>query len=154
MHPLRHILFGAIFSLFLFLVYPNIGLIGLLILFLSTFMIDIDHFIYYIYKKRDINLFKAFSWYTENRKKFCSLSSAEKKKIYGGLYIFHGMEFLIILFLCGVILYKPLTLVFVGFLFHLFLDWYAEFCYDGKSIKLSFIVDFIDSRKLKNIDEI
>ena len=107
MRPLKHVLFGAIFSVLIFLIFPQIKLLWLLILFFSTFMIDFDHFIYYAYRKKSLNLFKSFSWYLKNRAKFCSLPMEEKRKIYGGLFIFHGMEFLTVLFLVGIFLYKP-----------------------------------------------
>lgn len=154
MRPHKHIFYGAIFSVLIYLIFPGIKLGGLLILFLSTFLIDIDHYTYYVLKKRDLNPIRAFKWHMENFRKYHSLPEEERKNFFGGLYMFHGMEFLIILFIVGVFLYKPIVLVFIGFLFHLFLDLYAEFCYKGRTIKLSFIIDFINARKLKNIDEV
>ena len=154
MRPHKHIFYGLIFSALIYLIFPGIKTEGLLILFLSTFLIDIDHYIYYVLKKRDLNPIRAFKWHMENFRKYHSIPEEERKNFFGGLFIFHGVEFLTILFIAGVFLYKPIVLVFIGFLFHLFLDWYAEFCYKGKSIKLSFIIDVINSKKLKNLEMI
>jgi hypothetical protein len=154
MRPNRHIVFGAIFTLVLFLILPRTNLFDYLIIFLSTFMIDLDHYIYYVFKERGLNPLKAYKWHMKNFKKFHTLSFEQKKRIYGGLYIFHGLEFLTLLLFFGIFLYKPLLLVFVGLMFHMFLDWYAELIFNERMIKLFFTLDFLASRKLKFIEDL
>jgi hypothetical protein len=153
MLPNKHIFFGTIFSVALFLIFPKISVIGLFTLFISSFMIDIDHYIYYIFRKKNLNPIKAYHWYMENRKKFYSLSSEKRKSTYGGLYVLHGLGFLFILLFLGFFVYNLFLLVFVGFLFHEMFDWYEEIKLDCRPIKLFLIRDFLESKKLKHIED-
>ena len=55
MLPKWHLFLGFFFALTLFLVFPEIEIAGFLIIFFSTFLMDIDHYIYYVFKKRDFS---------------------------------------------------------------------------------------------------
>lgn len=126
MLPNKHIFWGFLFSLFLGLVFPDgIGLIGALIIFLSSVLIDVDHYTYYVYRTKNWSLKKAASWYFLNRDKFKKMTRKQKDKIYTGLCFLHGVEAIIIL-LMFIIIPNPFStlaiFIAIGFLFHLLLD--------------------------------
>ncbi|MDP1729071.1 MAG: hypothetical protein Q8L27_02625 [archaeon] len=126
MLPKTHIIGGLIFSFTLMMIFPiDIGLIGALIIFFSSFLIDVDHYVYYVYKTRIFNLNKSIHWYSVNRKKFSNMTFQEKNKIYTGLCFLHGIEAFIVLSLL-IFIRNPLSpyMVFVaiGFIFHHILD--------------------------------
>jgi hypothetical protein len=147
MLPKHHILFGLIFIAVLFFLFPDISLLGLAIIFLSSILIDVDHMLYYFLREKNFNPLKAYSWYIERGKKICHLPREQKKNFYSGFYIFHGIEILILLFLSSN--YIPLLFfVFVGFSFHFVLDIIHEI-YDKATVdKSSLIWNFYRFRKL------
>lgn len=108
MLPKWHILLGAVFSL---LLWPVFGL-GSLIIFASSFLVDFDHFLFYIKRTKNYNLLKAYSFL----KKF-----AEKRKKEPPLFIFHVIEFWILLFVAS-LFSKFVSLAFIGIALHMFLD--------------------------------
>ena len=154
MRPDKHFIYGLIFSLIIFLIFPSIGVTGLLIIIFSTIFIDIDHFIYYAFRKKNLSLKKAVVWYTNNWLKFNKFTPEQKEKVYGGAFIFHGIEMLVILLILGVFLSRIFLFIFIGFLFHMFLDWYMEIKLKPRTDKVSFIGDILNFRKLTHIDEI
>jgi len=121
MYPRYHILLGAVFSFLLFLIFPHIDLLAAAIIFLSSVLIDVDHYLYYVYKRKDINFKDSLSFYSKFEKKFNSLSKQQKKKYYTGLCFLHGIESLIIL---AILSYFSLFFlwIFIGFVFHHLLD--------------------------------
>ena len=56
MYPSKHLIFGLIFSLVLYLVFQEIGIPGFLTIWLASFLIDVDHYLYYAISKKDISL--------------------------------------------------------------------------------------------------
>ena len=121
MYPKQHIIFGLIFATVLFFLFPQIGLIGFSIIFLSSFLIDVDHYLFYVFYKKDCSLRNAYKWFVKLDRKFKNFSKEKKKKIKYPPLIFHGIEALIILI---VLLFfsKIFLYVLIGFLFHEFLD--------------------------------
>jgi hypothetical protein len=128
MLPKTHILLGLIFSTILFLIFPQIGLIGFLIIFLSSFLIDVDHYLFYVFTKKDLSLQNAHSWFIKRHNKFKNLSKEQKKQVLKNTYtpcIFHGIETIILLILLYFFLPKFnefFLYILIGFLFHEFLD--------------------------------
>ena len=110
MLPKFHALYGAVFSLFLHIfVFPNYGVSAAVTVFLSTVFIDVDHYLFYVYKKSDLSLAKAYYFFVK-----------------GGTYrlmIFHTVEFLLLLYLLSFYSTYFLFVIF-GFLFHWALDIY------------------------------
>ena len=121
MLPSRHFIFGTIFSLALLFAFPKIGFIGFFIILASTVLIDVDHYLYYVYKKKDWNLKNAFNWYIQGGKKFNEMPKNQRENIYFGICIFHGIEFIIILFAFS-FHFISLLFIIVGFVFHELLD--------------------------------
>ncbi len=152
MHPPQHLFLGMIFSLGLLFLFPQIGLIGFLIVLVSSVLIDIDHYLYYIYKKKDLSLKNAYRWFIKNEKKFLSLPRKQRNKFYGGFYFLHGIEIIIILFFLG-LFSKYFLFIFVGFSFHLLLDISYGIKYHDKIDKFSLVYDFIKFKRLRFIEE-
>jgi hypothetical protein len=121
MLPSRHIFFGAVFSFLIILFFPQIGWLGFLIIFLSSVLIDFDHYLYYVIKKKDFSLRKSYDWFIENRKIWLKLSKQQKKKFESGIIIFHGIECWIILVLL-IFISKLFIFVLIGVLIHMIFD--------------------------------
>ena len=151
MYPKQHIIFGLFFSLILFLLFPKIGFFGAVVIFASSVLIDVDHYIYYVFKKKDFSLKRAYIWNVEISKKFCHLSKEQRKKFHKPFHFFHGIEILIVLFFLGII-YSFFFFILIGFSFHLILDFFYEVKKMGVvTCKFSFIDDFLKSKKYKKI---
>ena len=144
MLPKYHILFGFLFALFLFLIFPFIGLFGFFIIFASSVLIDIDAYLNYIFTKKDFSLRNAIKYLSEKRIKVINLSKEQKAKIQSMIRVFHGIEVLLILFILGIFLNKIFLFIFIGFSFHLFLDVLEQIYYGFRIAKVSLIYDFIN----------
>ncbi len=122
MLPKTHILFGAIFSLLLFSLFPNfIGLTGAIIIFLSSVLIDFDHYMYYIYKKKNLNLRRSYLWFLNSKKEIISMKEEEREKYKFSLLIFHGIEcWILLLFL--LFINRVFLFILIGILVHMTLD--------------------------------
>lgn len=150
-----HFAFGIVFTVFLyFLLSPVISLFGFLIIFLSSFLIDVDHYFYYVRKKRDLSLFRAYKWYMKNARKLCRMPKEKRENIYLGFYLFHGIEPLAVLLLLGLYVSPFFSLIFIGFLFHLLTDLVGEIIVGQRIDKISVIYNFIVTRKMTALDEV
>ncbi|MAH03331.1 hypothetical protein CMI39_00925 [Candidatus Pacearchaeota archaeon] len=150
MYVQSHLALGLIFALILLAIFPQIGLIGFLLIFSSTVLIDVDHYIYYVYKKKDWKINNAYSWFIKKTKKFHTLSRTQRNKVYGGFCFLHGTEILLVLLLFT-IFSKYFLFIFIGFTFHLFLDiTYSRFFMD-RIDRISLVHDFFKFKKLKHL---
>ncbi len=123
MYPKEHIVYGLLFTIFLkLIVFPTIGVVAMVLLFLSSVLIDVDHYFVHVFKNKNIGLGKAFDYYhTKTYKKHY-----HKR---GPLMIFHTVEFVALLYLLS--FYQPYFLfIIIGILFHWALDVY--YMYDNK----------------------
>ena len=119
MLPSKHFIFGLMFVGFLYFIFPKITFIGFLIILSSTVLIDVDHYIYYIYKKKSFNLKNAYKWFIQIEKKLLSLPWKQRNKFQTGFCFLHGIEVLFVLLILGIFISKYFLFVFVGFAFHL-----------------------------------
>lgn len=149
MLPKYHVLLGFIFSIVLFLIFPSINLIGAGIIFFSSFLIDVGHYIYYILNKKGISLRKAVNYFLTKRKKLINMSIKKRNKFYSGFCFLHGIESLIVLFIIGIFFSKYFLLIFIGFTFHIFLDIIEEIHNNLRLDKISAIYDWFKFKKLK-----
>jgi len=154
MFPHKHFVYGTIFALILILIVPEIGFVGFSLILLSTVLIDVDHYIYYVVRKKDLSLINAYKWFLKNREKFFRLSCKEKLNLYSAWCFFHGIEILIILFILTFCISEYFSFVFMGFAFHLILDYIEQWNYCQEKHKIFIIYDFIKLRKLKHIEKI
>lgn len=153
MLPKWHLFLGFFFALTLFLVFPEIEIAGFVIIFFSTFLMDLDHYIYYVFKKRDLSLKNAYKWFCKRQKKIHSLSREQRNKVKGIFCLFHGVEVLVILFFLGFFISKYFFYVLIGFTFHLLLDIIHQKRIHDRLDRVSLTHDFLKFKKLKDIDE-
>ncbi|GBE20391.1 hypothetical protein BMS3Abin17_01132 [archaeon BMS3Abin17] len=154
MYPKIHIIYGAIFSLLLLVIYPPIGLIGFSLIFLSSFLIDTDHYLYYVFRKKDWNLKHAYSWFVKGDKMMKALKQNKRINFYTGFYFFHGLETFFLLILLSVFVSKYFFLMLIGVSFHLILDMVDEIKRKkGRIDKISIIYDYFRFKKLKLIQD-
>jgi len=116
MYPQNHILIGILFSL---MIFPIFGIIPAIVAFLSSFLIDFDHYTSYVFQnksKRDFSLKKAFDWHVKR--------IWEKQKVKPFTF-FHFVEILFIIFFIGIKI-EIFLYVFLGFAIHIPFDIYYE----------------------------
>lgn len=114
MIPRWHILWGAVFTLFIWVVAPQIKLVYLALVFLSSFLIDFDHYVAFVLKKRKFSLRKAFEYHNKE----------DVPVGRGDFHLFHTIEFHVLVGLLG-ILWTPFYYVFIGMMFHSLLDLFS-----------------------------
>ncbi|MFA6023150.1 MAG: hypothetical protein WC781_03620 [Candidatus Pacearchaeota archaeon] len=156
MLPKFHILFGLIFSGIVLFIFPQIQLSGFLIIWASSVLIDIDHYLYYVYRKKDWNLNNSFNWFIDLSKKYNKLSIEQREKVYFGFYFLHGAEAILIL-LIFIYFFQNIILIYIliGFLFHQLLDLIDLYIKKMKSYKLvSFLYSIHKKKGKKYIEEI
>ncbi|MAG08649.1 hypothetical protein CMO89_04195 [Candidatus Woesearchaeota archaeon] len=78
-----------------------------LLIFIGGFLIDIDHYLWYMFRFKDFNLKKALEYY-------------KKLDFKDVLILFHTIEFVVVVFLLS--LYPGLGLLFVGYIIHIIMD--------------------------------
>ncbi len=147
MYLKQHIFFGFIFAIALFLLFPKIGFLGFSIIFLSSVLIDIDHYIYYIYEKKDFNLKNAYKCFIQIDSYCRALPWKQRTNLKGQFYIFHGVELLLLLILLS-FFFNFFIFIFTGFAFHLLLDLLDQTTYWDKIDKLSTIHDILKNKKI------
>jgi len=148
MLPKYHIFLGFIFILFLYFFFPQISLLGLVIIFISSILIDIDHYLYYIFKKKDLNPYNAYVWHIKEWKRINKLPRKQRKTLYTGFYLFHGIELLIILLLLGIYINYFFIFIFIGFSFHLITDIIHEIYFKETIDKISLIWSYFRWKKI------
>ncbi len=112
MLPKHHIILGDFLALVVYLIFPEIGLLGFLLIFLSSFLFDVDHYIVYVLKKKEFSLNKAYYYFEEK---------IHKKENWDYLLIFHNIEFFIFLFILA-LFFQFFLFLLIGLLFHFLLD--------------------------------
>ncbi|MEM2954844.1 MAG: hypothetical protein QW625_02775 [Candidatus Nanoarchaeia archaeon] len=134
MLPKYHILTGFIFSLIVLFIWPSIGIFNAAIIFLASFLIDVDHYFYYLFNFKDFSLKNAYEWFIKKREAFKKLTRKEMEK-YNKNYkkpviIFHGIEFLFLLIILT-FYYKSFLFVVIGFFLHIFSDFTEILFFNG-----------------------
>jgi len=134
MLPRYHIFYGFIFSLIIFYTFSEIDLTSAIIIFISSVLIDVDHYLFYAFTKKDLSLKNAISWFNEENKKFLKKPFKERMKLTDQVpCIFHGIEALIILFILATFS-EVFLFIAIGFIFHQILD-FIFLIYNGFTIK-------------------
>jgi len=134
MLPKYHFTYGLIFSAFLLYIFPEIGILGFVTIWAASFLIDVDHYLFYIATKKDFSLKNAHTWFIKENEKMFKLSYWERlKHIEIVPCIFHGIEAIIILALLSFI-HQIFLYILIGFLFHGFLD-FIWIIYNGFTLK-------------------
>ena len=120
MLPRWHILLGLIFSLIIWIIFPYIDWIFIALIFLSSFLIDFDHYMCSVYKTGKLSLFDSFEYHRKERIKYLKERSRGIRRK-GDFHIFHTIEFNILVFLLGY-LWAGFYYILIGMLFHSILD--------------------------------
>lgn len=149
MHPLIHLISGGVFALFCFLFFPSVGVFGAFVLWLSTwFFIDLDHAFRYSVKKKDFSPLNFWKWSKKQGEKWKRLSIEQRFKYKSPLFVFHGIEFLVLIGIFS-FFYSVFFFVLVGFIFHLLFDWIDLFLKNESVLNKSSISYVL----LKNINK-
>lgn len=116
MYPYQHFISCIILSIVL---WPFFGAFSLLC-FIGGFLVDVDHNLWYMYKHKTWNGFKAYPHYIKLAKE--KMTERKGKKSEGrSIMIFHSIEFGIILLIVS-FFYKTAILVLLGLVLHWILD--------------------------------
>ncbi len=119
MLPKWHVLFGAIFSFLIWLIFPSVrGYAS--VIFFASFLIDFDHYFIYVYRKKDLNLKKAYIYFLKLKLKINNLLK-QRKNVKAPLCLFHTVEFLLLILILSFV-NEFVFFIFIGFLFHSLLD--------------------------------
>jgi hypothetical protein len=142
MKPKFHILTGLVFSILLYFLFPHVDEVEAVLVFLGSFLIDFDHYLYYVYKNKDFSLKNAIKWHNEHDKKFYSKSKTIKKLTSTPACVFHGIEIIIILVILWIIVHQYFFYVLIGVAFHLLFDIVKELALIGQPRKISAIFSY------------
>lgn len=120
MLPRWHVLTGAIFTVAIWILAPNLSILQLALIFFATIFMDLDHYFNAIIKTKKIHPKHAFNYYKKLIKK-------EKQEIKKGIrrkgdfHLFHTIEFQALIGLIGVF-WSPFFYLFIGMVFHSLMD--------------------------------
>jgi hypothetical protein len=115
-----HLLLGFIAS-YILVYFFGISLFAGAVIFISSWIIDGDHYLWYSLETKDWNPFNALKWYRKAIPRWIKLSPREKEKFKKGIFIFHGICFwTIILFLSFV--NKLFLWILMGIIVHMVAD--------------------------------
>jgi len=120
MLPDKHIIFGIIFSVLLYLLFP-LTFLQVILIFIGSIFIDLDHYLRYTVITKNFNPFRSLDLSLKRTKKWRSLTYEQKQEYKTPQFIFHGIEFWIILILLS-FLFPPLKWILIGIAFHMVLD--------------------------------
>lgn len=121
MLPKYHIISGILLSLALYFLH-NLTYLQAFIVFLAAFLIDIDHYLIYVIKKKDFSIRNSMNFFYWKSKEWLKMSVKERKKYKRSIFIFHGIEFWVILFF--LYFYVPeILFIAYGFALHMILDY-------------------------------
>jgi len=120
MFPRWHIFLGAIFTALIWIFIPTMPVLYLSLIFLSSFLIDFDHYANAVMKNKSPSLKKAFTYHRKLRQQEkIYLAEGIKKK--SDFHLFHTVEFHAVVGLLG-LLWSGFFFIFIGMIFHSLLD--------------------------------
>lgn len=159
----EHVLWGFLFSLAAGYIFPGIGPYGIILVFLASVFIDVDHYFAYVKAKKDWSLKKACEWFVIDdkttqsfvEKSFIPLHSIEF------IALIIGILYLINYMIWPVWVFKFFFCILLGCVFHIILDlgyilWTHGLLYG----KISFIYSYrknmllLGSEHIKRYNEI
>lgn len=117
----HHLLIGFIASIILVKSF-NLSLVTGLIIFLASWLIDIDHYFWYGFSTKDWNPIHAIRWYIKSVPKWRKLSLKEKEKFKREVFICHSIGFWSILVALSLI-HKTFLWILIGVTIHMVADW-------------------------------
>ena len=133
MLPKTHIILGAIFSILLYYVF-NITIFQASLIFFASVFIDVDHYFWYMNKKKEFSLKNAY-FHLKNIRPANPM-----------MMLFHTIEFLLIVFLLS-FLWKGFLFILIGMLFHSILDIVQMAHDDELHYREFFLISYLLSNK-------
>ncbi|MBU1203900.1 MAG: hypothetical protein KKG60_02420 [Nanoarchaeota archaeon] len=121
MYPLKHFIACIVLFVIMFPIYK----FWALVVFVSGFLIDFDHYLWYIFRFKSFDLMKCY--------RFCA---CKKNVVKNMLHIFHTAEAWILIGMVGAIFYKEFEFVIFPFLFSLLVHLIMDFIYGLTHIKV------------------
>lgn len=119
MFPQEHIIYGVVFSVLMNLfIFPGLNMIAIALIFLSTVAVDVDHYVLYAYRHKDLNLGRAVNYF----KDMCEKLKDKTKNARAPLLLLHTVEFLAILVVLS-FYSKYFVFIAAGVAFHIALDY-------------------------------
>ena len=150
MLPKIHFLYGLFISIILFFIVPE-KLIEILIFLASSVLVDFDHYIEFIIEKKSFGLKSAYRFFRDKSKKLKGVSRKNRSEYSTGIYIFHGIEPMLVAFLLGTIIHRYFFFVSAGMLYHHIFDWIEKVSSNTYPRKISLIYDIYKYRNCKKI---
>lgn len=152
MLPKYHFIIGILASVLLYLIL-NLTLMQVFIIFLASFLMDIDHYFFYIFKTKNYNLNKAHKWFVKRRKIWFSIPPEQRRNYKKNVFIFHGIEFIILLGILS-LFYNLFLYILIGVILHMIFD-FIEFYYKKEAFysKISSIWTYFKNKKLSRLNE-
>ena len=120
MLPKYHIFSGFTVS-YILVYFFNFSLFAGIIVFLSSFLIDIDHYFFSVYKRRDLSLLNSIKEHYKLRRKLMSMPWKKRRKYKTPIMIFHGIEFWILIIILS-FFSNIFLLILIGIIIHMSLD--------------------------------
>lgn len=117
----HHLLIGFVAS-YILVYFFDFSIYAGLIIFISSWLIDIDHYPWYSFEMKDWNPVHAIKWYLHSTPKWLALSPKEKGEFKKGVFVFHGIEFWIILLALS-FFHIFFLWVLIGVMIHMVADW-------------------------------
>ena len=122
MLPKWHILIGFVFS-YLLVYFFHFSIFAGTIIFLSSwFLIDLDHYLRFISKSHKLSAIQFWKWSLDRGKRWKKLSREQKKEYKQPIFIFHGIEFILILIVLSYF-FEFFIFVIIGVIIHLLADY-------------------------------
>lgn len=118
MLPRWHVFFGAIFSIFFWILIPSTKWYFIFLIFSASFLIDFDHYLNAVYKTGKIGLRNAFEYHKRLSKEEDKKKSKKQK---GDFEFFHTLEFQALIGLLS-FFWVGFFYIFLGMVFHSLTD--------------------------------
>jgi len=151
MKPKFHALLGFILATLLYLFFPQVDLLWAILIFISSFAIDFDYYLYYWWKTGNLSLLGTYKFARKRKEKYCSLSESKRNKSFRAYRIFHGVEILILLLALGRYTWSGFYAILIGASLHLILDWVCDAISNVRQDRISVVWSFMRLKKLKEI---
>jgi hypothetical protein len=109
MLPKTHILLGIIFSVLVYFLF-HLTIFQASLILLASVLIDVDHYMFIVKRKKIWNLKKAYYWHKTLPKDHKTM-----------MHIFHTIEFMFLVLIISYF-WNLFFFIFIGMLFHSILD--------------------------------
>lgn len=124
------------------LLYPLFSWKALLVL-TGGVLIDVDHYLWYVYKYKKFNLLDSYKFYLKN------METNNFTNVMGILLVFHTIEFLLLLAFLS-FYYESVLAFTIGLLSHYFLDVIFLYSVPKRIITNHSIISWIVKNRIKH----